>query len=126
MNSRHKYVLLAGASLLAVSFAAKAAEPDAGLPEVIVTAEKQTEAASKTPVALSVLSGEDLQTKGVVSILNLSDNTPSVNVSQDGFGFNINIRGVTTTDSTSKGTQGIAFTIDGITIGRPIEEGLAF
>jgi iron complex outermembrane receptor protein len=126
MSLRQKSVLLAGASLLACSFAARAAEPEAALPEVIVTAQKTSEAASKTPVALSVLSGDDLQNKGVVSILNLSDNTPSVNVSQDGFGFNINIRGVTTTDSTSKGTQGIAFTIDGITIGRPIEEGLAF
>jgi len=127
MKSRDKSVLLATASLLAFSFAAHAADPsDGGLPEVIVTAEKQSEAASKTPVALTVMSGDDLQNKGVVSILNLSDYTPSVNVSQDGFGFNINIRGVTTTDSTSKGTPGIAFTIDGITIARPIEEGLAF
>ena len=39
--------------------------------------------------------------------------------------MNISIRGVTSTDNTSKGDEGIAFNVDGIPIGRPVEEGLA-
>lgn len=96
------------------------------LGEVTVTALKQAQPASKTPVALSVLTGDDLKNKGVISITQIADVAPGVIMGRDPFGVNINIRGVTTTDQTSKGEQGIGFNVDGVPIRRPLVMGLSF
>ena len=96
------------------------------LEEVVVTAEKKSELASKTPVALSAFNGDTLKTAGIVSVADIQNIAPGVSMGRDNFGVNINIRGVTSTDNTSKGDEGIAFNVDGIPIGRPIEEGLSF
>ncbi|MBI1684293.1 TonB-dependent receptor [Caulobacter hibisci] len=94
--------------------------------EVVVTAQKKTELASKTPIALTAYNGETLKAQGVVSVSDLQNVAPSVNIGRDGFGVNVNIRGVTTTDTTSKGEQGISFNVDGVAIGRPTVQGLSF
>ncbi|HET6554694.1 MAG TPA: TonB-dependent receptor plug domain-containing protein, partial [Dyella sp.] len=128
-------VLQALAVAGALPFAQLALAADAGgdagaapveLEEIIVTAQKTSESASKTPIALSVYSGEELAQRGVVSVSDLQNIAPAVNVDRTPFGVNINIRGVTTTDNTSKGSQGVAFTVDGVPIGRPAEIGLSF
>lgn len=96
------------------------------LKEVMVTARKTKEPASKTPVALTVVSGDDLKATGVTSVVQLADVSPGVTIGRDPFGVNVNIRGVTTTDQTSKGEQGIAFNVDGFPIERPFVQGLSF
>ena len=96
------------------------------LDEVTVTALKHAQPASKTPVALSVATGDDLKTKGVISVAQIADISPGVIMGRDAFGININIRGVTTTDQTSKGDQGIGFNLDGVPIRRPLVMGLSF
>lgn len=96
------------------------------LGEITVTALKQAQPASKTPVALSVIGGDDLRTRGVVSVTQIPDVSPGVIMARDPFGVNINIRGVTTTDQTSKGEQGIGFNVDGVPIRRPLVMGLSF
>ena len=102
------------------------AAPTTTIEEVVVTAQKKTELASKTPIALTAYTGETLRAQGVVSVSDLQNLAPSVNIGRDGFGVNINIRGVTTTDTTSKGEQGISFNVDGVAIGRPTIQGLSF
>jgi len=99
---------------------------DKGIVEVIITAQKRSEALSKAPIAVSAFSGNTLKSQGVVSVADLQNVAPAVSVGRDGFGVNVNIRGVTTTDTTSKGEQGIAFNVDGVPLGRPSEQGLAF
>lgn len=96
------------------------------LQEVIVTAQKRDELASKIPMSLTVLSGASLQGSGVVNVEDLQNVTPSISIGRNAFGVNISIRGVTSTDNSSKGDQGISFNVDGIPIGRAIEQGLAF
>jgi len=96
------------------------------LEEVTVTALKHAQPASKTPAALSVATGDDLKTKGVISVAQIAEVSPGVIMGRDAFGININIRGVTTTDQTSKGDQGIGFNIDGVPIRRPLVMGLSF
>jgi iron complex outermembrane recepter protein len=99
--------------------------PAGQLQEVLVTAEKVVEPTYRIPIAMSVLSGDGLKSEGIVNVSDLTNAVPSVIVGRDAFGININIRGVTTTDNTSKGEQGIGFYVDGIMLGRPLEEGLA-
>jgi iron complex outermembrane receptor protein len=100
--------------------------PDGGTQEIIVTAQKTSGVASKTPLALSVFSGKTLQEQGVTSVANLTNIAPSVVVGNGAQGVNIAIRGVQTTDLTSKGEQSNVFNVDGIAIGRPQIIGLAF
>jgi iron complex outermembrane receptor protein len=124
-----RLTLLASAltpALLASPVLAQDKAPSTTIEEVVVTAQKKTELASKTPIALTAYSGESLKAQGVVSVSDLQNLAPSVNIGRDGFGVNVNIRGVTTTDTTSKGEQGIAFNVDGVAIGRPTIQGLSF
>ncbi len=95
------------------------------LQEIVVTATKRSESVEKIPEAISVIGGNDLKTEGIYSVSDLQNVAPGVNIGRDTFGVNINIRGVTTTDTTSKGEQGIAYNVDGIFMGRPREQGLA-
>ncbi|MFT4075749.1 MAG: TonB-dependent receptor [Asticcacaulis sp.] len=104
--------------------AAKA--PESGPQEIIITAQKTRTVASKTPIALSVFSGDTLKEQGVVNVTNLQNIAPSLSVGSASHGVNIAIRGVATTDVTSKGDQGIVFSLDGAPVGRPQEMGLSF
>lgn len=139
VSPRFQVRLLAGLVTAVCSAAALADEPAATpdsapaanpatytLQEVVVTARKIAEPASKTPLSLTVLGGEDLKDNGVVNISQIGDLAAGVIIGRDGFGVNVNVRGVTTTDTTSKGEQGVAFNVDGITIGRPLVQGLSF
>ena len=91
------------------------------LQEVVVTAEKMPELASRTPLALSVYSGDALRRDGIDTIADLQNIDPEVSVGQSAAGVNIGIRGVSTTDVTSKGEQDVVFDVDGIPMGRPRE-----
>lgn len=130
-----KLLVLAGATALACALGGTTNAADAStqasstepvLEEIIVTAEKTTGEASKTPLALSVLSGDELKEHGVVNIAELGYLAPSVEVGSAAHGANVSIRGVSTTDITSKGEQAVSFNLDGIAIGRPQVMGLAF
>ena len=113
---------LAAAQQRGAATAAAAATVD----EVIVTATKTSESASKVPIALSVYSGDDLVKSGVTNLTNLQNMAPSLNVGSASHGVSITLRGITTTDVTSKGDQSVVFSIDSIPIGRPQLIGLSF
>ena len=128
-------LLCAGASLLALAAHAQAQttapapgakKADTDSTVVVVTAFKRSQSTLAVPAAVDAISGNDLKTAGVTKIDDVQNVAPSVNVSRNGFGISTNIRGVTTTDTTSKGEQGVSFSIDGVYYGRPIQQGLAF
>jgi iron complex outermembrane receptor protein len=127
---------VAGGLSLALLAGGKAAAAEATsdeglqLEEVVVTATKVATEASKTPIALSVYSDEALKKDGIVNIDTLGNISPSVNIAFGGptgaRGANVAIRGVYTTDNTSKGEQAISFNLDGVPIGRPQVMQMAF
>lgn len=96
------------------------------LEEIIVTATKRAESVDKVPVAINVMSGENLRTMGIASVKDLQNLVTGLNVTDSIYGLNLNIRGVTTTDTTVKGAQGIGFSVDGAPINRPLARGVAF
>lgn len=96
------------------------------LQEVVVTALRRAEAVSNTPAAITALSGDALQQAGVTNAVQLQYVAPGLMVTQTGQGVYLAIRGVTTTDQTSKGEPGILFSVDGIPVGRAEEQALAF
>lgn len=101
------------------------AQPPAVVTELVVTALKRSEPISRAPASISVLRGEDLPSLGVRSVADIEALIPGVSVNRVSHGVNIGIRGVSTTDNTSKGEQGVAFNVDGAFVGRPVEQGLA-
>nr|WP_316642307.1 TonB-dependent receptor [uncultured Roseateles sp.] len=98
------------------------------LDKVVVTAQKRLQFASKTPLALSVVGGDDLKELGAVRIDNLSDLMPNVEIADgdSAHGMTIRIRGVSSSDFTDGGDPSAAFNLDGIYIARPQAQGLSF
>jgi iron complex outermembrane receptor protein len=98
----------------------------AQIPEVTVTAQREAAAESKTPVAMSVLSGEALAGAGIDHPAALSTRLPNVELDNAADGLRITIRGVSNADTTEKGDPSAAFMLDGIYIARPQIQNLGF
>ncbi len=106
--------------------AADASASSGGLEEIVVTALRREETTFKTPAAITALSSQDLERADVTDAVKMQYLAPSLMVTQTGQGIYISIRGVTTTDQTSKGEPGIQFNTDGIPVSRAEEQALAF
>jgi iron complex outermembrane receptor protein len=117
---------IAAAGLLTIAVPALA-QQSSEIQEVTVTAQKRVQASSKVPVALSVVDGEDLTSKGVSTIANITDLVPNVQIGMgSNNGMEITIRGIGNADNTERGDPQAAFHIDGIYIGRPQAAGATF
>ena len=112
---------------LAQNAAADQTDPgvQGALQEIVVTAQRKTESVSKAPLAITAISGDDLRDANVTNAVQLQYLAPSMQVTQTGQGIYITIRGVTTTDTTSKGEPGIQFNTDGIPVSRAEEQGIS-
>jgi iron complex outermembrane receptor protein len=93
---------------------------------VFVTAQRISQPASKIPVSLTVLSGEELKAAGAINASSLTDLVPNVQISNNGGATVISIRGVSSSDTTEKGDPSASFNIDGVNLGRPQSAGLGF
>ncbi|HZX26656.1 MAG TPA: TonB-dependent receptor [Telluria sp.] len=119
-ESRGNPTLLALAlSSLFTGTALAQAAPDRQIPEVVVTAQRTASLESKTPVAMSVLTGEQLGTAGIATVSDLASRLPNVHMDGSYDGLKITIRGVSNADTTEKGDPSAAFMLDGIYIARP-------
>ena len=130
-----RFRTITGIACLSAAGIAVAADPNAisqqaagtdQLEEVVVTAEKREEPLSKTPLAITAVSAEELQKADVVNVYQLQYLAPSMQVNQTAQGLYIAIRGITTYDTTSKGEPAIQFNTDGIPVNQPEEQALGF
>ena len=92
---------------------------DNAVPEVVVTAQRTVSLASRTPVAMSVVSGEQLRELGADNPAALGARLPNVHVDQAFSGLRVTIRGISNNDTTDKGDPSAAFMVDGVYIARP-------
>jgi iron complex outermembrane receptor protein len=101
--------------------------PDAGdaFNEVVVTAQRVAEPLSKTPLAVTAISGDSLRSQGVTDPTRLGEHIPNVSIDRAN-GLQITIRGVTSTDGTEKGDPSAAFLLDGVFIARPQVQEVSF
>ena len=83
--------------------------------DIIVTAQRSASVLSKTPLAMTVLSSEDIRDAGITDARKLSSVVPNVRITGSG---QISIRGVSSTDATEKGDPSAAFMFDGIYLSR--------
>lgn len=115
---------LSGQAALAADAAASAESSGNELSEIIVTAQKRSENLQDTPIAISVLSGDALKAREVVSLLDLGDGAvPSLKVapffSRPG-ALIVNLRGVGVLSDSNQPArdQGVGVYIDGVYLGR--------
>ena len=125
-------LVIAAATTMILSQSARPSESDVStaarasgqLDEIIVTAQKREETLLRVPIAVSVLTQEQLRDQGVVGLGDLASTVPDVAVKTLGFtdAIQVAVRGITNTDFNESGNPAIATYIDGFYVGR--SEGL--
>ncbi|WP_022678317.1 TonB-dependent receptor [Novosphingobium sp. B-7] len=105
--------------------AAKTASDDVSMPDIVVTATRDKTLLSKTPIALTAITGDGLRSKGVTNPTALGDQVPGLSIDRTN-GLQITIRGVTSTDGTEKGNPSAAFLADGVYLARPQQADVSF
>jgi len=103
-----------------VPTSANSSDSSANLDEIVVTAQKRAEPLSKTPLAISALSNEQLQSAGVVSLQNLTSVVPGIQMRTVSLANSIQvaIRGISNTDFNQTGNPAVSTYIDGVYVGR--------
>ncbi len=81
---------------------------------IIVTAQRRSENLMKTPIAASVLSGDQLEHKGVLNVDALQFAMPSVVVNNFGQGNDFNVRGIGKAEHNTQTTTGVITYRDGV------------
>lgn len=93
--------------------------------QIIVTANRTSSVAEKTPIALSVLGTNQLRDQGITNPTQQADSVPNVSIDRTN-GLQIAIRGVSSTDNTEKSDPSAAFMLDGVYIARPQAKEISF
>lgn len=92
----------------------EATEQASTIEDVVVTAERRTSNLQETAVAATVLSGEDLQNRGVTSLDQLQFVAPSTTVQNYGQGNFFNVRGIGKSEPTTAVGVGVITYRDGV------------
>lgn len=112
--------LFAWPQLAAAQTAVEPGQSESEIEDIIVTANRTESLASRTPLALSVVTADDLRDQGISDATRLVDAVPNLAIDRvQGNGLQITIRGVTSTDVSEKGDPSAAFLSDGVYIARP-------
>lgn len=124
-------LLLASAATAAVSLHAPVAmaQEAAGvkLDEVVVTAQRRSENLQKTPLTVSAVTGDKLESQGIKTVVDLSAQVPALQISSSGSGAAVVfLRGIGSTNTTEVGDPAVAYHIDGIYIARATSVGALF
>jgi iron complex outermembrane receptor protein len=121
-NTIARLVLVAAVStLVPLADAEVSSEPTANsLDEIVVTATKTgAESVQKTPVAISVLSGEQLGSQGLNNTHDLVQFVPNVTYGQNTASAEIYIRGIGSNNVSAGSDPDVSTQVDGVYIARP-------
>lgn len=94
---RHASSLYLGLAGIWTSFGAAAQQPAAKVEEVVVTAQRRSEALQDVPISMTVASSEQLEKAGVTRLEDIASIAPAVQLSRTGVYTQPAIRGVTST-----------------------------
>lgn len=116
-------LLMAGTSVPTLAQTSEDSNTD-GLEEIVVTAERREQNLQDVPISATVLTADDLSAKGVSSIGDLQQVSPSLAINSYNRSTFINIRGVGIAQSAPTSSTGVAYYIDGTFI--PNEQYIGF
>lgn len=107
-------ILLAGVSTPALAQAGPdGVSADGGLNEIIVTAERRDQNLQDVSISATVLTGEQLQERGVTNLNDIQQVAPSIAINTFNRSTFVNIRGVGIAQSAPTSNPGVAYYIDG-------------
>ncbi len=92
-----------------------------GLQEIVVTAQKRSESLQDTPLAVSAVTADTIESRGITDISNLTAIAPSLNVATapaSSSNTNIFIRGIGDQEPVLTSDAPVSIYIDGIVLGR--------
>jgi iron complex outermembrane receptor protein len=119
-------LLLAGAALAILAADATAAY--AQVAEVVVTARKRDENVQNIPVAVTAISGKDVEKFNLTSVEDVAGKTPQLIISRgsSGSGADITMRGIGSSSENIGIEQSVSVNVDGVYYGqgRAIDEGV--
>lgn len=128
IRGRSRLALLLAGSIIAVTSSASALAQDGGATggsgetastgDIIVTATRVETSASKTPIALTAISGDQLIHAGITNATALGEQVPNLTINRNQ-GLQITIRGISSSDGSEKGDPSAAFMLDGTYLARP-------
>jgi iron complex outermembrane receptor protein len=118
--------IASGVALAHAAPGAGSAGSAAQIEEVVVTAQRTPARESRTPVAMTVLSGEQLKDAGGDRPSGPAARLPNVHLDGAADGLKITIRGVSNADTTETGDPSAALMLDGVYIARPQGQNLSF
>lgn len=103
------------------------AQDDSGpvLDEVIVTAQKRAQSLQDVPISMVAIQGEQIATKGIQRLDELSSLVPNFSVQQDPIGDKINIRGIQSGNNAGL-EQSVSTFVDGVYRGRGTQSRFSF
>lgn len=116
-NWFYRHCLAAGLLSL-ISFNSQA---ELVLEEVIVTAEKKEESLQETPIAITTMTGEDMQQQGITQtseVANFAPNVLSPRTPSSNSALSYSIRGVGSSETSLAKDSNVGLYIDGVTMGR--------
>ena len=97
----------------------QAADANAGIGDIIVTAERRSQSAQRAPLTIAVISGEESAKGGLSHIEDITRLVTGVQIGVSGGNSQIYIRGVGDFSQSSLASPGVAFNVDGVYVGRP-------
>ncbi len=112
--TRGALALLLSSTAIALPTLAQAQEAaQDGLDEILVTAERREQSLQDVPISATVLSGADLEKRGVTNLNDIQQVAPSIAINTFNRSTFINIRGVGIAQSAPTSNPGVAYYIDG-------------
>lgn len=119
LNSSILAIVLGGSSALAQA-PATADAAESGFADIVVTAQKREENLQDVPAAISVVSGELLESRGAVNITSLQQLVPSLNFKDSAttLDSSVFLRGVGTINFSIAAEPSVGFVVDGVTYAR--------
>jgi iron complex outermembrane receptor protein len=82
------------------------------LPTVVVTASRRAENLQKTPIPVSVISGEQLERQGILQAQDLNKAAPGLDLSPNGASTQVYLRGIGTFAISTYADSAVAFNVD--------------
>lgn len=105
---------LAAPTLAAAADAPASAADDTKLEQIVVTAERRSVDLQLSPIAATVLTGEELTKRNINTVDSLMFNTPSLTVQSSGENALVNIRGIGKSDGGAQDSSGVLIYRDGV------------
>ena len=91
-----------------------------GVQDIIVTAQRTGQSLQKVPIAVNVVSGADLTTRGLTDTGALSAAVPNLSLNRNGVVANPYLRGIGSNGSNPNDEQSVATYVDGVYIASPL------